>query len=53
MYITKLIQRNGLYEDLAKQIDSEANEMLAKGYELITYQLLPNTGQLIITFKKK
>lgn len=52
MYLTKIIDKFGLFEDLAKDIDKECNEMLKSGYELVTYFYFDTTGKVMLTFKK-
>ena len=52
MYLTKIIERFGSYEDVSKTIDEECNKMHAEGYELITYLLVANNEKIMITFRK-
>jgi len=39
MYITKIIERIGNLEIVAKSIDELCNKMDADGYSLVTYQI--------------
>lgn len=52
MYLTKIIERNGLLEDVANDIDKECNEMENEGYELVTYYYHQNAEKILMTFKK-
>lgn len=52
MYLTKIIDKNGLLEDVVKDIDKECNEMQEKGYELVTYYFHQYAEKIIMTFKK-
>ena len=51
MYITKIIERFGSSEMVAKSIDELCNEMSKEGYSLVTYQFHPNNEMIFLTFK--
>lgn len=52
MYLTKIIEKFGLLEDLIKSIDKDANEMYEKGYKLVTYSFF-NQENVILTYIKE
>lgn len=52
MYLTKVIERIGDSEMIAKSIDEICNEMEKEGYSLVTYQFYANNEKILITFKK-
>ena len=52
MYVTKVIDRFGGIEMVAKSIDELCNQMDKDGYSLVTYQFCANNEKGILTFKK-
>lgn len=52
MYLTKVIERIGDSEMIAKSIDETCNEIEKEGCLLVTYQFYANNEKILITFKK-
>lgn len=52
MYLTKVIERIGDAEMVAKSIDEICNKMNEEGYLLVTYQFYANNEKIMLTFKK-
>ena len=52
MYVTKVIDRFGGIEMVAKSIDELCNQMDKDGYSLVTYQFCKKKEKVILTFKK-
>ena len=52
MYTTKIIERTGNIEMVAKSIDELCNKMYENGYSLVTYQFCANNEKIMLTFKK-
>ena len=52
MYVTKVIDRFGDIEMVAKSIDELCNQMDKDAYSLFTYQFCANDEKVILTFKK-
>ncbi len=52
MYKTEVIEYSPKADNMAKKIEEKANEMLEKGYELITMSIT-GTARAILVFKNK
>ena len=50
MYKTEVIEYSPKADNMAKKIEEKANEMLEKGYELITMSIT-GTARAILVFK--
>ncbi len=51
MYKTVVISYSPKADDMAQKIEEKANEMLEKGYELVTMSIT-GTAKAILVFKK-
>ena len=51
MYKTVVIDYSPKTDDMAQKVEEKANEMLEKGYELVTMSIT-GTAKAILVFKK-
>lgn len=52
MYKTVIIEYSPKADDMAQKVEKKANEMLEKGYELVTISIT-GTAKAILVFKSK
>lgn len=52
MYKTEIIEYSPKADNMAKKIEEKSNEMLEKGYELVTMSIT-GTARAILVFKNK